>query len=473
MLLVGNALAQPLPLTFLDYSNYHIIYDDEMEYPCVGCCVGCPRDLAASIPTSGIGLPGRTFGSNYSATLGEWPGNPGDAYMIARQTGMARRGAIRLTANNVDSFRTPGGRLADHVSGILNSTRRFGYGIIEARIKLQEEFREYAGYNWSQSAFWTDGGEIDLIDVAGPNWLPQRVIDWQDYPAYSIRPNVTTNTSIYEGRPFRVSPNRTITDLGRDFHKYSCVWTPTEVGFYLDDVFIWSCPYTSVRTYDMAFRLQFVLFAFSAKLDTAGNVVQLGTDDGKYIEIDWIRAWEQNTDPRHLDLKPFALSSSGDSLIPAGRFKNNTVAIGAADKAMIYRANDSNATVIEAAATTITGTFVADQSATLVVPYQTHTGTTQYRTTNGFMKISAAPYTAAPCPPILGEAFVCTAEAILLEVPSLKNTGGTWSSSDPAIAAFRNRSEGSVTGLSAGTVTITFSAPGCTITKTVTVGDCE
>ncbi len=75
--------------------------------------------------------------------------------------------------------------------------------------------------------------------------------------------------------------------------------------------------------------------------------------------------------------------------------------------------------------------------------------------------------TADPAPPaISGGPDVCLGASVTLSDPS---TPGTWSSSNPSVAVIGSAT-GSVTGISAGSVAITYSlSPGCSTTTLVTV----
>lgn len=78
--------------------------------------------------------------------------------------------------------------------------------------------------------------------------------------------------------------------------------------------------------------------------------------------------------------------------------------------------------------------------------------------------------TVSPTPgPITGSSSVCIGDTITL---AGSISGGTWSSSSP-LQAYADSTTGIVMGITAGTATITYSAGGCTATRTLSVVSCS
>ncbi len=112
---------------------------------------------------------------------------------------------------------------------------------------------------------------------------------------------------------------------------------------------------------------------------------------------------------------------------------------------------------------TSSSTAIATVTSTgLVTPVSAGTVTIYYNTTSGCAAYHMVTVSASAA--ISGSSAVCTGSTITL---SATPSGGTWTSSNPSLATVN--SAGVVTGISSGTLTITYTSGGCTATKLITV----
>lgn len=338
----------------LDYSNYHTIFYDEFAYP----------DLVSGTdPLSVTTTSGTTFLHNWNNSGLGLTG--GSTIYVDTQISLITggTGALRLTEKILaDSFNicsssylgnppgyrdhscTCSGQHISRVSGLVLSNPVFGYGILEARIK----FPTSGTYTSPSSAFWTCCGknEIDIFDVAYNSYLPERVIDWYYYYStaymYSSPYDITVNEGSTEvhnatGIPYPI-------DLSTDFHVYSIQWTPNDVSYYIDGFIIADIPYIQVRLYPESYGLEF---------DVQAND---SDNDGKFMDIDWVKAWRQNCVPTTLNLSD--VTDYYSQLFP-NMYKYNTIT---SSSSTLIEALEKYATILEAEATIIQGNFIADQS---------------------------------------------------------------------------------------------------------------
>jgi beta-glucanase (GH16 family) len=133
-------------------------------------------------------------------------------------------GVLRLTAR-AERFTDPRGFKGDYTSGRIETTTRFQYGRVEARIKVPQ-----GPGLWS--AFWLFGdslsgeewpavGEIDIMELIGNTLdLHHAAIGATEAGERWIR-----NTSLTPGEPF-----------SDDWHVYAVEWDADEMTFWVDDV---------------------------------------------------------------------------------------------------------------------------------------------------------------------------------------------------------------------------------------------
>jgi len=102
-----------------------------------------------------------------------------------------------------------------------------------------------------------------------------------------------------------------------------------------------------------------------------------------------------------------------------------------------------------------TGIATVGSVSGIVTAVSAGTATITYMNSNGCYSVKTI--TVNPQPgPISGPPYVCVGRSVTLNVTP---SGGTWSSSNPAVGSV-NPITGVVTGVSAGTVTITYTLPG-------------
>ncbi len=364
IMLVGLFLhAQPIHYATapLDYSNYHLSFYDEFEYP----------SLTSGTSISGTTV-GTTFASNWFVVNDAWGGE--NEYYYPSQVTMPTPGIVRLTENIlVDSFNIPNGsdttwtgvhtsycssayvydytctcagRHVSRASGTLfiDTTREFGYGIYEARIKFPA-----AATHPANPAFWINNGntEIDIFDDAAySDWLIYRVIDWSNYNIYGSTYYVgnNTQTAIY-------TPTETINDL-TGWHIYSAEWTPDIVSFYIDGYLTDYVSYKDVRTYGQ--------YPFKYRLITA-LLASASADDGQYMDVDWVKIWKQNCSASVLNVS----SVTSSSVVTPGMYKNDQIT---SSSSSLISTDPMQVTIFESPSTTIQSNFIADESLAHIFP---------------------------------------------------------------------------------------------------------
>lgn len=211
----------------LDYSNYHIAFQDNF-------------DTYTSVAE---------VGNNWKFV--EAPGSYdgwGNEYYDQNQVSLQPGGILRLTANRVPSFNDPSGKIdlfnsqvrtLDYVSGKLESKvyldpgtwagnpGGFTYGMFEIRCKLP------TADNGTWPTFWLYSGptEIDVIDNLRLNparELYSNVIDWHGINLSK------TNKDDYKYACGIQANKLNWDDLSTGFNTYTVVWTPSRVTFFFN-----------------------------------------------------------------------------------------------------------------------------------------------------------------------------------------------------------------------------------------------
>lgn len=306
--------------------------------------------------------PASDFSTNpsspyYSFFHDNWTTDKGDYGGInlfkPQNVTMPSPGIIKLTENAFGSLylttKSDGSaRYVNHHSGAITTTRAFGFGILEAEMKISND--THTGTQLASSAFWTNPGggrhktEIDVIDASENNYLMYRVIDYS-YPGQHVQ-------TLTYGHP---------TDLSPDFHLYSAVWDPSGVSYYLDGNFTKRIAFTTVRNYD---DLYSVSIALNADTFTVG---------GTSMYVKSVKMWRKNCTGEDVNITFPTSMYDGDifeymPFLNPGLTKYKSISLNVSGPTFMTvlggpittRADD--ATIIEAEATTIGPNFLADES---------------------------------------------------------------------------------------------------------------
>lgn len=373
----------------LDYSNYHIKFQDDFLYP----------DPNQHYPST-------AFQTNPTFTK-YWSLFPSDEVNDCAGFGsevlqeshviMPRNSVIRLIENrsrNESCDPKPGNfrsRGAYHVSGMLRSKRKVNSGIIEARIKLPSG----RGRTSAWPAFWIPWGE------AGKTFSEIDIVDNINADEMSVTSNMYLNLkkgnntgqsafyffmlAQYAGKT--VQPKSLTEPLSADFHKYSCLWTPSRVIFYFDDEYLSHIDYTNEQTCP---TFQDLLISLQA--DTF-------TTDGLTMDIDWVKYWEQNIDEndfiisannKHEDIMMYPyLPPCYEKQPQYNCIKHKNILIDVREKdAPSVETQKDWGTVLNAESITILSNFIADQSEYRTKNIFVNDFTYHDVSSNGYLEIS-------------------------------------------------------------------------------------
>ncbi|RYD56837.1 MAG: glycosyl hydrolase family protein [Sphingobacteriales bacterium] len=395
------------PIPNLDYSNYHVVFEDNFRYP-----VPPGEDSATSfrhhpdflkmwqVP-SGIGAcDGYALGSDDTSQLS-----------------MPSHGIVRITVNRTEPYAClfdKSAHVKKHISGRLQTRDPYyvNTGIIEARIKVAPYIppttAPYSGKQVAQvakPAFWvapkgpdknSNRNEIDILDNhdGKPDQLWSKVYNFYDDSAAIkqesfIRVNLPDTTC---------KPH--ITDLSGRFHIYSCIWTPSRVTFYLDRRYIGHLDFDGTTK-----PIELMGRTHPAQQEIIINLMANEyTADGQSMEIDWVRYLEQNCNGDSLIISDKVSQSkilpAEDQLGPD--MSTHTLENFYYDNILLERKASSlsthptHATVLNAGSTTIQGNFIADQSILFSDTIRTEANprNPHYRTyvpLNGYLEIKPKP----------------------------------------------------------------------------------
>ena len=274
--------------SMLDYSNYHLIFDEEFTYPDI--------TSSTSYATSGS-TSGTPFNHNWTPCI---PANTSFQYLLS-QISQPATGGLRFTENY-----QPDGLYFDecstavycHVrSAGITSNFQFGFGIIEAKIRIVSDPDTPHTAN---TAFWSqhhpgptgvpgvDGNEIDILDGSENNFIQVRNIDW-NVPDTVLNLNSTVT----------YCDNSKEYDSG--LHVFSILWTPTYIQYYIDSIFKFEIDYENVRIYPDSMAFSLVLGESNEK---EGTREVNGTADGETMDIQWVKCYRPKCTMGDFDITP-------------------------------------------------------------------------------------------------------------------------------------------------------------------------
>ena len=362
----------------VDYSNYHLVLYDDFDYPNATSTYPDTtfRKSYGMVSTSGTTV-GKQFKDSWYLTCDNWGI---DEIYTEYQLSLQRAGILRMTEVQVPAF-VPAGDTAHrhHLSGQITSKGNYGFGIIEARIRLpQTPLTDVA----ANGAFWTNAGpgkgknEIDILDDAYRDMAPCRVMDYDYYIPYVSAPYIKT----LDRTPASVG----LTSFSDTFHTYSAEWEPGQVKFYIDGHFTNEMSDSDVRIFTGIYSFQIALLTF---IDAAGHQ----TTGGETMDVDWVKVYKPTC--KGTDMIYTAPTSAYDAIllpfILNGLYKYENIILdmpvstwGA--EAPLRPLDKSTSTIFAARSTTILPDFIEDQTGLNTVPYGTLN-----RVTNGYFEIKA------------------------------------------------------------------------------------
>ncbi len=148
----------------------------------------------------------------------------------------AEGGVLELRAIYRPEFETPTGRIADFVSGRIESQHKFEctYGRIEARIRMPIANGIWPAFWMLGNGTWPDTGEIDILEYVGE-------ADWVGVALHG--PDYYGDTPFVNKHFFGEG-----TDAS-DWHVYAVEWDANTIQFFVDDKLIYRATRAMIEHY--------------------------------------------------------------------------------------------------------------------------------------------------------------------------------------------------------------------------------
>lgn len=348
------------PFPDIDYTNYYEVFSDDFNYNPASF-----QSDPAFIDKWLIPPPGICAGN---ATSQIDPAN----------ITMPVSGRIRFTEKAVPGL--PCGKT--HKSGWLHTQDKYfvDFGIIEASMRfpphqdgLDDTFSAFPtfwipNYHADPTQPWLNDSakrnEIDIMDnhdgITNATWTKFYTYTYHHDTTYQAADKTMLNTS---NPCFPSSIN-----LASGFHRFSCLWTPSRIIFYVDQHYVKHYDFDGNKGATQIARTVRQLHSLIVALQTHEHTVS-----NLEMDVEWVRYLALQCNPGDLVVDPshtynltnypylppdYVTNYSSDF----NMMKYHTITINDASPASPIRAVNTQATFMEAAATTILPNFVADQS---------------------------------------------------------------------------------------------------------------
>lgn len=148
----------------------------------------------------------------------------------------AEGGVLELRALYQPGFETPTGRVADFVSGRINTREHFDftYGRAAARMRMPEAEGIWPAFWMLGHGRWPDTGEIDIMEYVGE-------ADWTGVALHG--PGYSGETPLVNKYVFEPGTDAT------DWHVYAVEWERDEIRFTINDRLIYRVTRPMVEHY--------------------------------------------------------------------------------------------------------------------------------------------------------------------------------------------------------------------------------
>lgn len=215
-------------------------------------------------------------------------------FTAAGDTQGADDGVLVLQPLFSSSVETPNGRVADFVSGRINTRELFDftYGRAEARIRMPDAEGVWPAFWLLGNGRWPDTGEIDIMEYVGEK-------DWTAVALHG--PGYSGETPLVNKYFFPVGQDAT------DWHVYAVEWTEHRLEFFIDDRLIYRVTRPMVEHYGPwrfdtpKYLILNVALGGAYPFKTNGievpynglpaeTVAQI-QDERVQMQVDWVRVW--------------------------------------------------------------------------------------------------------------------------------------------------------------------------------------
>jgi len=211
-----------------------------------------------------------------------------------RTAGEAEDGILVLEPHFRAGFETPTGRVADFVSGRVNSRNHFDftYGRAEARIRMSDAEGVWPAFWLLGNGRWPDTGEIDIMEYVGEK-------DWTAVALHG--PGYSGETPLVNKYFFPPGEDAT------DWHVYAVEWTRDRIEFLIDDRLIYRVTRPMVEHYGPwqfdtpKYLILNVALGGAYPFKTNGiespynglpaTTVALIREGEVQMHVDWVRVW--------------------------------------------------------------------------------------------------------------------------------------------------------------------------------------
>lgn len=201
-------------------------------------------------------------------------------------------GVLELRAHYRPGFETPTGRVADFVSGRINTRDQFDftYGRAAARIRMPAAEGIWPAFWMLGNGQWPDTGEIDIMEYVGePDWTGVALHG----PGYSGETPIVNK--------YFFPPETDVTD----WHVYAVEWDADSIVFTVDDRVTYRATRAMVEHYgewrfdtpkylilNLALGGAYPVKTNGVEEPYAGlpaDTVERIQEDGIAIQVDWVR----------------------------------------------------------------------------------------------------------------------------------------------------------------------------------------
>uniref|UniRef100_UPI0025E2E43E Ig-like domain-containing protein n=1 Tax=Treponema sp. TaxID=166 RepID=UPI0025E2E43E len=399
----------------------------------------------------------------YETGDGGWGNCESQNYTNSSDNSEVDGGVLRITVKGDGTNAPTSARIKSQ------DKKYFKYGKLEARIKFDEGNLSWPafwmlGQNMSDGVTWPYCGEIDIMEHINTERTIMETVHWNyngSDPATDDygHGGYGTGSADYSGTKPSITEN--------DWHIYGLKWTEDKITMYVDDVDYFSVGLDGTG-YDCFNNPFFFILNFAAGGELTGSSwaaasAFAGVEWNMYV--DYIRVYQ---DANHVvdgnaAVAVTSVDISGDTTVTEGSTVNLTASVSpsdATDSTVTWTSSDTSVATVSSSGV-VTG--VSEGTVTITAAAGGVTDSVTVSVEAATVAVTSVTISGS------GSLLVGSTTNLTASVSPSDATDSTvtWTSSNTSVATVS--SSGVVTGVSAGTVTITATAGGVSGTKTVSV----